>query len=346
MQYRHAHTAHDLHRRFRDGVHWGIIGCGNVCEKKSGPALQQARHSTLVAVMRRSGAGARDFARRHDVPRWYDDASALVNDPGVNAIYVATPPDTHCTYACMAMQAGKPVYVEKPMALHARQARHMLAVAARTGMPLFVAYYRRGHPRFCAIKKHLDNGDIGSVHHVDMCLQRPVRSSDTAGSGNWRLEPSVGGGGYFVDLGSHTLDILDYCVGPVREAVGLAFNRTGLYRAEDTVSAAFRFAGNVQGSGQWSFDASHARDRVTLWGTRGSISFPTFGTTYTLQREDTDKEFSIADPSPVQLPLVQQVVDTLRGEGSCVSTGLTAMRTDRVIDAVLGRTWHGSPQLS
>jgi predicted dehydrogenase len=91
-----------------ESVRWGIIGVGNVTEAKSGPGFQQAERSELVAVMRRNGDLAADYARRHDVPRWYDDADELINDPEVDAVYVATPPDSHREYVVRVAQAGKP----------------------------------------------------------------------------------------------------------------------------------------------------------------------------------------------------------------------------------------------
>src|SRR5690242_2349115 len=98
-------------------VNWGIIGCGDVCEVKSGPAFNKVDHSRLRAVMRRDNAKAMDFAKRHGVPRYYDDAAALIQDEEVNAVYVATPPSHHEVYLEMAMKAGKPVYVEKPVSV-------------------------------------------------------------------------------------------------------------------------------------------------------------------------------------------------------------------------------------
>jgi predicted dehydrogenase len=76
-------------------IRWGIIGCGDVTEIKSGPAFNKVANSKLVAVMRRDSAKAADYAKRHHVPKWYDDASKLINDPEVNAIYIATPPLQH-----------------------------------------------------------------------------------------------------------------------------------------------------------------------------------------------------------------------------------------------------------
>ncbi|NCB07478.1 MAG: Gfo/Idh/MocA family oxidoreductase, partial [Bacteroidia bacterium] len=98
-----------------ESVRWGIIGVGNVTEVKSGPAFYKTEHSKLVAVMRRDAEKAADYARRHGVEKWYSNATDLINDPEVDAVYIATPPDSHARYAMEAMRAGKPVYVEKPM---------------------------------------------------------------------------------------------------------------------------------------------------------------------------------------------------------------------------------------
>ena len=99
-----------------DSVHWGILGVGDVCEVKSAPAMQLIDDSSLVAVMRRNGEKAADYARRHSVPKWYDDADQLINDPDINAVYIATPPNAHAELTRKVAAAGKPVYVEKPMA--------------------------------------------------------------------------------------------------------------------------------------------------------------------------------------------------------------------------------------
>ena len=97
-------------------LRWGFIGCGEVTEKKSGPAFSEIEGSSVVAVMSRQERKARSYAERHGIPKWYTDAQELIDDPDVNAVYIATPPSSHATFAIMAMKAGKPVYVEKPLA--------------------------------------------------------------------------------------------------------------------------------------------------------------------------------------------------------------------------------------
>ena len=138
-------------------INWGIIGCGDVTELKSGPAFNKAKNSSLAAVMRRDAVKAKDYAQRHQVPTWYTDAALLINDPAVNAIYVATPPLSHEAYTIAALQAGKPVYVEKPMALNYKAALNMVDIAAKKNQKLVVAHYRREQPFFKKINQLIIN---------------------------------------------------------------------------------------------------------------------------------------------------------------------------------------------
>ena len=157
---------------------WGFIGCGEVAEKKSGPAFNEVEGSSIVAVMSRSEQRARTYAVTHDVARWYTDAQQLIDDPDVNAIYVATPPLSHATFAIMAMKAGKPVYVEKPLAASYEDCARINSVSERTGVPCFVAYYRRYLPYFLRVKQIVDDGLIGRVMNVQVRFAVPPRALD------------------------------------------------------------------------------------------------------------------------------------------------------------------------
>lgn len=190
-------------------VKWGIIGCGDVTEIKSGPAFQKVDHSELIAVMRRNGEKAADYAKRHNVPKWYDDADKLIHDPDINAIYIATPPSTHAAYAIKSMKAGKPTYVEKPMAMNADECQKMLDVSKETGVPLFVAYYRRALPYFVKLKELMDMHAIGDVKTINLILHLPAKPEELDGSAGWRVDPSISGGGHFHDLAAHQLDYLE-----------------------------------------------------------------------------------------------------------------------------------------
>lgn len=315
-------------------IRWGMIGCGDVTEVKSGPALQKAHGSELVAVMCRNRAKAEDYAQRHGVPRWTDDADALIHDPNVNAIYIATPPDSHCEYTLRATDAGKPVYVEKPMARTYAECQTMIEACRAASVPLFVAYYRRTLPRFLKIKELIDSGAIGAVRAVTMRLFLHVRPDP--GALPWRVQPEIAGGGLFVDLGSHMIDFLLYALGPIAEAHGSAGNQAGWYPAEDIVSASFTFASGAHGTGLWWFSSPQRVDRTEIHGTKGTITYSAFGTApVVLQQGDSEQAFEIDDPPHVQQPLIQTVVDTLRGGGPCPSTGDTAAETSRIIDRLL-----------
>lgn len=320
-------------------IRWGIIGCGDVTEVKSGPGFQKADHSDLVAVMRRQGELARDYAERHGVARWYDNAAALINDAEVDAVYIATPPSSHKEYTLMSAASGKPVYVEKPMALNFAECREMIAACAQSGVPLFVAYYRRALPRFLKVKELVDSGAIGDVRFVGVTLYQPMAPDDVdPARQGWRVDPAVGGGGRFVDLASHTLDFLDYMLGPIVEVQGLAANQAGKYQAEDIVNGAFKFASGVQGVGSWCFSAFENSDINEIVGTDGKISFSTFDARpIVLTTRDGATEFSLNYPQHIEQPLIQMVVDELNGAGKCPSTGETAARTSWVMDQMLGR---------
>lgn len=318
-------------------IRWGIVGCGDVTEVKSGPALQQATSSELVAVMRRTGHLAEDYARRHGVPRWYDSADALIHDPMVDAVYIATPPDSHKDYTLMAAQAGKPVYVEKPMATSFAECRAMIEACQAAGVPLFVAYYRRALSRFLKIKDLIDAGAIGEPRFVNITLYQPIaRNELEPDTLPWRVRPEIAGGGHFVDLGSHMLDFLDFLLGPIRSIHGFASNQAHLYPAEDIVTGTFLFESGVHGVGNWCFTAFDRQDRTEIVGTQGTLTYSTFDARpFVLTTSSGTTEHAYDYPAHIQQPLIQAIVDELNGIGTSPSTGESAARTSWVIDRML-----------
>lgn len=329
----------------RSVIRWGILGCGNVTEVKSGPGFRKANGSQLLAVMRRDVAKAEDYAKRHHVPRWYSDADRLINDPEVDAVYVATPPDSHEEMALRVATAGKSCYVEKPMARSYAECARMVEAFAAAGLPLFVAYYRRRLPRFVKAKELIDAGRLGIVTDVQVRLAQSKHRNPGTG---WRLDAAVGGAGLFLDLASHTLDLLDDLLGPLRGASGVAANLASPYDVEDVVAMHFR-AGDgrgAPGTGVWNFAAARGEDRIKITGTDGRIVMSTFGNE-PVRFEDRDGSvelFDLPNPEHVQQPLIQTIVDELLGRaprGHCPSTGASAARTSKVMDDVLGAYYGG-----
>lgn len=260
-------------------INWGIIGCGDVTEVKSGPAFSKVPNSNLVAVMRRNAAKAADYARRHQVPRWYNDASLLIHDPEVNAIYIATPPSSHEQYALAAIEAGKPVYVEKPMATNYAAARKIAEAAAAKNVKLVVAHYRREWPLFRKLKELVDSKAIGDIRLVRLALYKTAYTAAQLADESiaWRTNTAVSGGGIFHDLAPHQLDILYHIFGDVQQVHGLALNQAGQYGADDLVSGNMLFRNGIVFSGDWCFNAHEQSDHCEFIGDKGKISFSFFG---------------------------------------------------------------------
>ena len=321
-------------------VRWGILGCGDVTEVKSGPGFQKAAHSALVAVMRRDAERAADYAQRHGVARSYSRAEDLISDPEVDAVYVATPPSSHCELALKVAEAGKPCLVEKPMAMTHRECLRMVEAFKVREIPLFVAYYRRALPRFLKVRELLQTGALGTLSSVHIVHYGPLAEKKKAKG--WRYDPAISGGGAFMDLASHGLDILDFLVGPIRQVGGFSVNTGGAYRAEDVTAACFEFASGSVGTGVWNFNADHSEDRITLTGSDGEMRCPVFSDTdIVLQKDGKEDLLPIRNPPHVHQPLIQTVVDQFLGRGRCESTGESAARTAEVMDECL-KTYYGS----
>ncbi|GAB2813606.1 Gfo/Idh/MocA family protein [Ferruginibacter profundus] len=298
-------------------INWGIIGCGDVTEIKSGPAFNKVPGSKLVAVMRRDAAKAASYAQRHQVPKWYSDAQQLINDPEVNAIYIATPPDSHEAYALAAINAGKPVYVEKPMALNATAAKNMATAAAAKNIKLAVAHYRREQPIFKKIKQLINEEVIGDVHLARIELYKPPLSPQelTTTHHSWRVNPAIAGGGLFHDLAPHQLDLMYYFFGAAEKVTGIATNQAGNYTADDLVTGCILFKNGVAFSGTWCFNAAATTDNCEIIGSTGSIYFSVFGgNTITVIAKGIRQIFSFDTLEHVQQPMIEKVVQYFQDE--------------------------------
>ena len=321
-------------------INWGFIGCGEVTEKKSGPAFNEVEGSQVVAVMSRSENKARSYAERHHIRKWHTDAQELIDDPDVNAIYIATPPSSHATFAIMAMRAGKPVYIEKPLAASYNDCIRINRISEQTGVPCFVAYYRRYLPYFQKVKEIIQNGTIGKVINVQLRFSVPPRDLDYKNEKElpWRLQPDIAGGGYFYDLAPHQIDLLQNIFGVITRAHGYPANRAHLYKAEDTVSACFFFENGVTGSGSWCFvgHESAKEDCIEIIGDKGSLSFSVF--TYepiVLITSEGKQSITVPNPSYVQLPIIKHVIEHLQGIGHCECTSISATPVNWVLDRIL-----------
>jgi predicted dehydrogenase len=332
--------------KFSAPIRWGILGCGDVTEVKSGPGFQKAAGSQLVAVMRRNADLAADYARRHGVPKWYSDAEALITDPEVDAVYIATPPGSHLEYALRVCAAGKPAYVEKPMARNTTECDQMLAAFAQARLPLFVAYYRRAQPRFLKVKELLDSGALGSITSIYYAYHDRRVHAQPGAPVPWRLTAEHAGGGLFLDVGSHVLDLLDFFFGPLTVLESSATNqRTAPYDVEDFARLRFRTAAGIIGQGVWTFwpaPENNVAEKFTIQGQTHALTFSAFGTEpLKLTSGSVVQEIPVPHPAHVAQPLIQTVTDDLLGIGTCPSTGESATRTSHIMDQVLDAYYAG-----
>lgn len=319
-------------------IKWGIIGCGNVTEIKSGPAYNLVESFELVAVMRRTLELAKDYAKRHDVKKYYDSADTLINDVEVDAVYIATPPDSHHFYALKVAQAGKICCIEKPMAPSYVECLEIYNTFKQQKLPLFVAYYRRSLPRFNKIKALLDEKAIGDVRHVTWYLSRTPSELDTSKTYNWRTDGLIAPAGYFDDLASHGLDLFTYLLGDIEEAFGTSTNQQNLYTAKDAISGSWTHKSGVIGSGSWNFGAYKREDKVRLIGSEGEITFSVF-LEYPIEliAKTRHEKFSIENPKHIQEYHVKNMYKHLCGKTQHPSTGFTAIHTAWVMDKILGK---------
>lgn len=300
-------------------INWGIIGCGDVTERKSGPAFSKVNNSRLLAVMRRDGTKAADYARRHGIAHWYDSAAELMNHKNLNAIYIATPPDSHMDYAVAALNHGFNVYVEKPVTRNAVEARVIAeAVRERPAQKLTVAHYRRALPMFLKVKELLENNVVGEVRTVQIRMwqaRQPKLVADTAV--NWRVMPEISGGGYFHDLAPHQLDLMLYYFGAPERYHGFSLNQSGATPADDHVCGEILFKNQVVVNGSWCFNVAESQttDTCEIIGTKGKILFPFFGKFITIQTDEGEQTLNFTHPEHIQQPMVEKIVAYFNNEG-------------------------------
>ncbi|HEY6504658.1 MAG TPA: Gfo/Idh/MocA family oxidoreductase [Chitinophagaceae bacterium] len=323
-------------------INWGIIGCGDVTEVKSGPAFNKVKNSSLVAVMRRDAAKAEDYARRHQVPKWYNDAARLINDPDVNAVYVATPPSSHEEYTIAALKAGKPVYVEKPMSVNSASAIRMANAAKETNQKLSVAHYRRAMPYFKAIKQLIEDKVIGNIRLARLSLYKKIFSPDDMNdpSKGWRVKKDIGGGGIFHDLSPHQLDLVYYFFGEPGKVTGVSANQANIYDADDIVAGNILFGSGVVFDGVWCVNtaAGDERDHCEIIGEKGKISFSFFDYKPVEVTVDGKTRSMVFDTLPhVQQPMIEKVVEYFLDEGANPCSGEEGVKVMRLIDQFTGK---------
>ena len=322
-------------KAIQDHVRWGIIGCGNVCERKSGPAFNRVENSSIEGVMRRNKDFAIDFAKRYHVPKWFTYADELINDPDINAIYIATPPDAHSHYALKCLTAGKPVFLEKPMALNYSECVRINEMATEARVPLYIAYYRREFPYYLKIKQVLERGAIGDVTTATLTHVIHQKVNDNI---SWQIDPDISKGGFFFDMACHQIDLLDFLIGPITDAHGDIANRAQLYDVADTMVAQLRFQSGAIASCCWCYvgELQNPVDRVEIYGTCGKITFSmSTRTPVVVQQGNNRQSFSFKKPEYSHINMIEKIVNHLLGNKEYPSNRVSAARVNWVMDKIL-----------
>lgn len=352
-------------------IRWGIIGVGDVCEVKSGPAFYKCTDSSLDVVMRRTAEKAKDFAERHNVPRYYSSINDVLADENIDAIYVATPPGGDRLEIAQAIaKAGKPCYMEKPLGRDGNEAKQIAELFQNTNLPLYTAYYRRSMPKFVECHRVMHDGTLGQLTSVTCTLHLPRLDEDKT---LWRYDRSMSGGGILLDMGCHMLDLVDYFLGPIQNAAGVAartVSKQGWVHdkeegVEDNVRGTWihrltheneKEEGGeytLLGSGSFEFcGGGPAVDQIQITGTKGVLRFSCFDAAspeLIIMNSDGKEERQILEtewPAHVHQPMVQNIVDGLKNGtfddvGSRLCSGEDGVRTSIVLDKLLNnrKSW-------
>ena len=321
----------------KNPIRWGVIGCGSVAEKKSVPAYQNTDGFEVTMVMRRNAEKAKDYADRHKIPSWTTNAQEVIENPDIDAVYIATPPDSHKEYALLVAEAGKPCCIEKPMAPNYQDSLAIYNAFQEKNLPLFIAYYRRSLLRFNQVKTWLDGNKIGIVRHIQWQKTKSPSDLDLSGKYNWRTDQKVAPGGYFDDLASHGLDLFTYLLGDMKQVQGVTTNQLGLYSAYDSVAGTWLHESGVTGSGFWNFGAHQRVDKVEIIGSKGRISFPVLDEgVLVLENDQVTQVLEVPNPEHIQQFHVENIKSHFLGKSAHPSTGESGLHTSWVMDKILG----------
>ena len=296
------------------------------------PRFTRQKARKLIAVMRRDPVKAQDFAQRHGAKRAYSTVDAFLSDTEIDAVYIATPPYLHREQTEMAARAGKNVLVEKPMALNSGECDTMINACQNAGVSLHVAYYRRFYPKFVHVKKLLSDGVIGQITGARLQL-----CSHNTGGG-WRIDPKTSGGGHFVDVGSHRLDMLIYLLGDVAQIHGFADGLASTHSAEVDVVLALQMENRVLVSAGFHFHTSPSKDVLEIYGTDGTLVFDPFDSpSFILKTRAKESVHTFETPRPTHQPFIQALVDIYRDVAPDTEhvTGEEGAKATRIMDIAL-----------
>ena len=246
---------------------WGVIGAGGFADRRVIPQIKEARGCVLEAVMVRDRKKAERLAEKHGARKSYNSVDGLLQDPDVDAVYICTPVYLHRKHTLKAVEAGKHVLCEKPMALNVEECEKMIKASQEAGVKLMVGFMMRFHPAHQKAKELIEKGVLGDIvlAHIQNLLWYPPAE------GAWRQNPKLGGGGVLMDVGSHCIDLLCFLLGRVKEVAGIAKSVIFNYPVEDTSTFILKFTRGTRGVVENSFAIPYRENHLEIYGTRGTL---------------------------------------------------------------------------
>ena len=312
-------------------LRWGIVGCGDVAQKRVAAAIQRAEGSELAAVCRRHPEKLRKFADHFGVDVATTNAEEVLTSSEIDAVYLATPNDLHLPHTLIAAEAGKHVLVEKPMALSVDECQQMVDACERADVRLGVAYYRRFYPLVKRIEQLISDGAIGTVMGISATTATPFTIA-AGEDGYWRVEPA-GGGGSFMDIGSHRLNLFRHLMGPASEVKAVGTTLVRDYSAENAAGATMRFESGAIGNLQCFFEAPVDPDEFSVIGSTGRLSAaPLNGDTLVIQDGTNRTQETLPPCENFNLPQIEDFVAAVRDHRPPLVDGREGLETNRLLE--------------
>ncbi len=254
-------------------LRWGLIGCGDIAQKRVAPALRDLSFCELIAISRARSDLAEGFARQFGAKRWYSNWKEMMADPEVDAVYVATPVHMHAAQAIAAAEAGKHVLCEKPMAMNVAECDQMIAACQASNVKFGVAYYRRFYPVIGRVKALVESGGIGAPVLVQINAFEWFNPGDSEPR-SWLIKKEFAGGGPMFDFGCHRIEVLLNIFGPIKHVISMSANILFEREVEDTTIASFQFEQGGCGVLTVTHAAREPQDTLQVFGSLGSIHLP------------------------------------------------------------------------
>jgi 1,5-anhydro-D-fructose reductase (1,5-anhydro-D-mannitol-forming) len=247
-------------------MRWGLIGTGGFARKAAAPAFAAIDDADLVAVLSSDPDRARSFADEHGAETACDQLDRFLAAPGLEAVWIAAPTYLHHEQALAALDAGKHVLLEKPLAMTSAQGWELVEAARIAGVVLATGYQARYVPAHVTMRELIADGAIGevSIARTYYGVHRPGPPPE------WRQQRQTARWGALADIGTHHLDLLRMLLGEVSEATGISGHQLG-FETEDVCAASLRFESGALASLTVSVNAFKQYTRVEVHGTRGAL---------------------------------------------------------------------------